>query len=153
MKNILCEKIALRNESDVEQFFVVRLLECLGWKDSNILTKHAIPAYEFGKGTKKRRHIPDYQLQFGKTPLLIIEAKHPNESIDKYVVEAQDYAVVVNRGFIGKNPIQFVLATNGLKTKLAKVDENKTILSLNFEDFVEGNKKFEKFKDYISFSN
>ncbi len=153
MKNIFCEKIALRNESDVEQFFVARLLKYLGWKDSNILTKHAIPAYEFGKGAKKRRHIPDYQLQLGKTPLLIIEAKHPNVSINQYVVEAQDYAVVVNRGFIGKNPIQFVLATNGFKTKLAKVDENKTILDLNFEDFIEGNKKFDKFKEYVSFNN
>ncbi|MCK4386797.1 MAG: N-6 DNA methylase [Candidatus Pacebacteria bacterium] len=153
MKNKFCEKKVLRNESDVEQFFVARLLNDLGWKDNNILTKHAIPSYEFGKGPKKKYHIPDYQIQFGKTPFLIIEAKHPRENIGKYVSEAQDYAMVVNRGFIGRNPVQFVLATNGTKTKLAKVDESKIILSLDFEDFVINNEKYNDLKKYISFSN
>ena len=135
MNNKFCEKSVLRNESDVEQCFVARLLKDLGYKDTNILTKHAIPAYVIGKGQKRQSHIPDYQLRIGKTPTLIIEVKHPEEPIDKYIIEAQDYAIVVNRGFIGKNPIQFVLATNGMKTKLARVDENKPILELSFEDF------------------
>jgi len=153
MKNKFCEKSAPRNESDVEQFFVAPLLKDLGYKEINILTKHAIPAYVIGKGQKRQRHIPDYQLQIGKTPVLIIEAKNPSEPIDKYVTEAQDYAALVNRGFIGKNPIRFVLATNGIKTKLAKVDENKPLLELNFEDFVVGNKKFEKLQSYIAINN
>lgn len=150
MKNKFCEKAALRNESDVEQFFMARLLKDLGWKDSNILTKHAIPAYEFGKGSKKKKHIPDYQLQSGKTPLLIVEAKHPEEPIGKYLSEAQDYAIVVNRGFIGKNPIQLVLATNGLITQLARVDEATPLLELNFEDFLDKNEKYIKLKSLIS---
>jgi type I restriction enzyme M protein len=150
MKNKFCEKSALRNESDVEQFFVARLLKDLGYKDINILTKHAIPAYVIGKGQKRQSHIPDYQVRVGKTPVVIIEAKHPDESIDKYITEAQDYATVVNRGFIGKNPIRYVLATNGIKTKLAKVDENKVLLDLNFEDFANGNEKYKKLQEYIS---
>jgi len=153
MKNKFCEKSALRNESDVEQFFVARLLKDLGYKDINILTKHAIPAYVIGKGQKRQSHIPDYQLRIGKTPTLIIEAKHPEESIDKYITEAQDYAIVVNRGFIGKNPIQFVLATNGMKTKLARVDENKPVLELGFEDFSDSNEKYKKLKELISFNS
>lgn len=151
MKNKFCEKSALRNESDVEQFFVARLLKDLGYKDINILTKHAIPAYVIGKGQKRQSHIPDYQVRVGKTPIVIIEAKHPDEPIDKYITEAQDYATVVNRGFIGKNPIRYVLATNGIKTKLAKVDEDKVLLDLNFEDFVNGNEKYKKLQEYISF--
>lgn len=150
MKNKFCEKSALRNESDVEQFFVARLLKDLGYKDINILTKHAIPAYVIGKGQKRQSHIPDYQVCVGKTPVVIIEAKHPDEPIDKYITEAQDYATVVNRGFIGKNPIRYVLATNGIKTKLAKVDENKVLLDLNFEDFANGNEKYKKLQEYIS---
>ncbi len=150
MKNKFCEKSALRNESDVEQFFVARLLKDLGYKDINILTKHAIPAYVIGKGEKRQSHIPDYQVRVGKTPVVIIEAKHPDEPIDKYITEAQDYATVVNRGFIGKNPIRYVLATNGIKTKLAKVDENKVLLDLNFEDFANGNEKYKKLQEYIS---
>ena len=153
IKNKFCEKSVLRNESDVEQFFVVRLLKDLGYKDANILTKHAIPAYVIGKGQKRQSHIPDYQLRVGKTPVLIIEAKHPKEAIDKYTTEAQDYAVVVNRGFIGNNPIQFVLATNGIKTKLARVDENKPVLELNFEDFSDSNEKYKKLENLISLSN
>lgn len=150
MKNKFCEKSVLRNESDVEQFFVARLLKDLGYKDINILTKHAIPAYVIGKGQKRQSHIPDYQVRVGKTPVVIIEAKHPDEPIDKYITEAQDYATVVNRGFIGKNPIRYVLATNGIKTKLAKVDENKVLLDLNFEDFTNGNEKYKKLQEYIS---
>ncbi len=153
MKNKFCEKSALRNESDVEQFFVARLLKDLGYKDINILTKHAIPAYVIGKGQKRQSHIPDYQLRMGKTPALIIEAKHPEEPIDKYITEAQDYAIVVNRGFIGKNPIQFVLATNGMKTKLARIDENKPVLELSFEDFSDSNEKYKKLKELISFNS
>jgi type I restriction enzyme M protein len=125
-------------------------LEDLGYKDSNILTKHAIPSYVIGKGQKRQIHIPDYQLRILKTPVLIIEAKHPSEKIDKYITEAQDYATVVNRGFIGTNPIQYVLATNGIGTKLAKVDENKVLLDLTFEDFVDENKKYEALKDSVS---
>src|SRR3990167_1132074 len=116
MNNKFCEKSVLRNESDVEQCFVVRLLKDLGFKDSNILTKHAIPAYVIGKGQKRQSHVPDYQIRTGKIPILIIEAKHPEKSINQYITEAQDYATVVNRGFIGRNPILYVLATNGVTT-------------------------------------
>lgn len=152
MKNKFCGKANLRNESDVEQFFIARLLKDIGYKDANILTKHAIPAYVIGKGQKRQKHIPDYQLQIGKTPVLIAEAKSPSEQIDKYISEAQDYAAIVNRGFIGKNPIQFVLITNGLLTKLAKADENRIIVELKFEDFFDDNAKYQKLKDIISFN-
>ena len=153
MKNKFCEKSVLRNESDVEQFFVARLLKDLGYKDTNILTKHAIPSYVIGKGQKRQSHVPDYQVRIGKTPILIIEAKHPEKPIDQYITEAQDYAGLVNRGFIGKNPIQYVLATNGIKTKLAKVDENEAILELDFGDFVDSNEKYKKLKGYISLAD
>lgn len=151
MKNKFCDKSALRNESDVEQFFVVRLLKDLGYNDVNILTKHAIQAYVIGKMQRRQSHVPDYQVRVGKTPVVIVEAKHPGEPIDRYITEAQDYAAVVNRGFIGKNPIQYVLATNGIKTKLARVDENKTLLDLNFEDFVDGNEKYKKLQESVSY--
>jgi len=42
-KNIFCNKENLRNESDVEQFFIKRLLEELGFKDANIFTKLTLP--------------------------------------------------------------------------------------------------------------
>jgi type I restriction enzyme M protein len=150
MNNKFCSQSDLRNESDVEQFFVIRLLADLGYKDSNILTKSTIPAYVIGKGAKRYSHIPDYQLQHAKIPLVIVEAKHPDEKIDKYITEAQDYAAVVNRGFIGRNPIEFVVATNGIITIVAKVDENKPLLTLSFGDFVSTNPKYEAFQKLLS---
>jgi len=152
MKNLFCEKEDLRNESDVEQFFVIRLLKNLGYKDANILTKQSIPAHYIGKGQKRKLHIPDYQLQIGKTPVLIVEAKNPSDQVDNYISEAQDYAMVVNRDFVGSNPIQFVLVSNGLVTKLAKVDENKILVALQFEEFSDNNSKYQKLKDMISYN-
>ena len=153
MKNKFCEKSVLRNESDVEQFFVSRLLKDLDYKDANVLTKHAIPSYVIGKGQKRQSHIPDYQIRVGKTPVLIIEAKHPEKPIEQYMVEAQDYASVVNRGFIGTNPVKYVIATNGIKTQLSRADENKPILELDFNDFLDSNEKYAKFKNYVSLVN
>ena len=109
VKNKFCSKEVLRNESDVEQFFIIALLKDLGYKDTNILTKHAIPSYTLGKGKKRKEHIPDYLLKINKTPVLIVEAKHPDKDIRDLRSEAQDYSTIINRGFIGKNPIQLLI--------------------------------------------
>lgn len=151
MKNKFCEKSSLRNESDVEQFFVIQLLKDLGYEDKNILTKYSIPAYKIGKGKKKKSHVPDYQAYIGRRPVLIIEAKHPDISVEQCISEAQDYATIVNRSFIGENPIRYVLGTNGNKTYLAKTDENEPLLSLNFKDFADGNPEYERLREHISF--
>ena len=151
MENKFCKKANLRNESDVEQFFIIRLLADLGYTDTNILSKSAVLGHFSGKGENRNQHFPDYQVRIGKTPILIIEAKTSQEIINKkHIGEAQDYATVVNRGFIGKNPIQYVCATNGIDFQLAKVDESKPILRLGFNNFKDGDPKYEKLKEYIS---
>ena len=152
-KNIFCIKENLRNESDVEQFFVIRLLKELGYKDTNIFTKRTLPYHSTGKGLKKRLHRPDYAIKINKIWSLIIEAKHPEKDINEYVQEAQDYAIVVNRGYIGSNPVKYCLITNGIKTQLALTDQTKPILELNFDDFSEDNKKYKKLKEYISYNS
>ena len=40
--------------------------------------------------------------------------------------------------------------TNGIETKLAKIDENKNLLDLKFKDFADNNQKYKKLKNYIS---
>jgi len=152
-KNIFCIKENLRNESDVEQFFVKRLLEKLGYKDANIFTKLTLPYHSTGKGLKKRLHRPDYIMKINKIWSLIIEAKHPEKDINEFVQEAQDYAVIVNRGYIGSNPIKYCLITNGIKTQLALTDQTKPILELNFDDFSEDNEKYKKLKERISYNS
>jgi len=152
-KNIFCNKENLRNESDVEQFFVIRLLKELGYKDVNIFTKRTLPYHSIGKGLKKRLHRPDYVIKIIKIWSLVIEAKHPEKDINEFVQEAQDYAIIVNRGYIGSNPIKYCLITNGIKTQLVLTDQTKPILELNFDDFSEDNEKYKKLKEYTSYNS
>jgi len=98
MKNKFCERKVLRNESDVEHFFIDRLLKDLGYKDNHILTKHLIPKYLIGKGAKKKEHRPDYALRINKVWVSVVEAKHPTLKIDNFFQEAQDYSMIINRG-------------------------------------------------------
>ena len=149
--NKFCKKSVLRNESDVEHFFVIRLLKDLGYKDQHIYTKHSIKEHVIGKGNNRKRHVPDYLMRIGRIPVLIVEAKHPNSSLDQNKLrEAQEYGMAENRNYIGKNPIQYAVVSNGLNTKLVKVDENDVVLDIRFTDFVDGNKSYQKLKDYIS---
>lgn len=153
IENKFCKKSSLRNESDVEQFFVIRLLKDVGYKDANIFPKHTFPYHSVGKGPKRKSHKPDYAIKIGRIWKLVIEAKHPEDSINPFVHEAQDYANIINRGYIGYNPIRYCLITNGIKTKLVLVDQDKPILELNFEDFTEDNEKYRKLKEYISYNS
>ena len=141
MKNKYCELTDLRNESDVEQFFVINLIKDLGFKNEDVYTKKVLPAIEFGKGSKKQSYIPDYQLNDGKTPLMIIEAKSPDVKLENFVYEAQEYAGYINRSFIGSNPIKYCITTNGVTTILIKPDENIPVLKLKFSDFEQKNEK------------
>jgi len=153
LKNKFCARSTLRNESDVEQFFVMRLLEDLGYKDPNIFTKHTLPGHSIGKGAKRKPHTPDYAIKIGRIWRIVIEAKHPDESIESFVHEAQDYASIINRGYIGYNPIRFCLITNGTKTKLVLVDQDSPVLELTFEDFVDDNQKYRELREYISYKS
>lgn len=153
LKNKFCKKSTLRNESDVEQFFVRPLLKDLNYKDTNIFTKHTFPYHPIGKGTKQKLHRPDYAIKIGRIWKLIIETKNPNESINPFVHESQDYASIINRGYIGHNPIKYCLITNGIKTKLVLVDQDKPLLELTFKDFTDNNKKYQKLRKYINYSS
>lgn len=54
MKNKYCNLTDLRNESDVEQFFVIQLIKDLGFKNEDIYTKKVLPEATFGKGVNKK---------------------------------------------------------------------------------------------------
>jgi type I restriction enzyme M protein len=151
-KNKFCEKEVLRNESDVEHFFIDRLLADLGFKDSNILTKHLIPKYLIGKGKNQREYRPDYALKINKLWVSVIEVKHPELKLEDYVQEAQDYATLINRGYVGSSPIKLCLASNGIKTSLLRVDKNEPVLELDFADFEDNNEKYKKLKELFSYS-
>lgn len=150
MKNLFCEKDLLKDESDVEDLFMRRLLESFGYDDRLIKTKKSLRVLVIGKGSKKENYKPDYVCFFDKKPKIVIDAKSPTENIDDYTYQTSGYALGLNKKFRGENPVRFTILTNGFHFKLYNWDEEEAILSLKFEDFVKGNKKFEKLEDLIS---
>ena len=150
-KNMFCHERDLRNESDVEQFFLIRLLSDLGFKDKEIHTKERIEERMIGKGRKRKSYKPDYLLYVYKKPRVAIDVKNPERQPDEGLVDALNYAAVINREYIGENPIQYCIGTNALSTKICKWDESRPLLKLYLEDFEKGNKKYQQIKELISY--
>ena len=83
--NKFCKIKNLRNESDVEQFLIAPLLADLGYGQDYVETKTTIKEVSIGKGQKKKGYVPDYLAYTARArvkPVLIVDAKHPNESAD-----------------------------------------------------------------------
>jgi len=153
VKNIFCDKKDLVNESDVEQFFVIRLLKKLGFKDKDIKTKKSIEELTIGRGSRKEKYKPDYVLFIKKKPKIVIDAKEPNEKIDDYLYQTSGYSLSLNQKFDNENPIEYFILTNGLILKLFKWDKEKPILTLKFEDFIEDNSEYIKLLQIISYDS
>jgi len=150
MKNKYCERSALNNESDVEQKMLYPLLRDLGYNDTEIKTKDTIEAHFIGKGRARKKYAPDYIIGFQEKPILVLEAKSPEENVDQFKHEPQDYSMVLNRKYIGINPIHLCFISNGDVAYVLKVDEEQPILRIEFSDFVDSNPKFMELKRLIS---
>ncbi len=85
---------------------------------------------EIDKGAGKRvGYIPDYSIWRGGFPLLIVEAKRPDEAIEKALREAHLYANRINNRYPPNiNPIAYVLACNGEQFALAPFDSETDVL-------------------------
>lgn len=149
---MICKEEDLDNESSVEQFFVVRILKKLGFKDSDIKTKSSIDELLIGRGSKREKHKPDYVLFVNKKPKIVIDAKDPKENIDNYVYQTSNYCLTLNQSY-EDNPVQFFILTNGLVTKLYQWDKGKPILTLNLKDFNEESSEYNKFVRLVSYSS
>ena len=152
-KNMFCDSSDLTNESDVEQFFVMRLLNYLGYKDENIKTKNSIDELVIGKGSRKENYKPDYVCFAEKKPKIVIDAKHPNENVNDYTYQVSGYALALNKKFKNDNPVRFTILTNGTDFKLYKWDEEEPVLILKFKDFEKDNNKFDKLRNLIAFES
>jgi len=152
MKNLFCDKKDLINESSVEQFFIIRLLDKLGYKDAYIETKNNLPHYQIYKGSRRKSYCPDYILYLDKghkKPVTLIDAKHPKKPAEEGVEDAQQYSSVLRRKLRGLKPEQYCIGTNGIKFVLKHYDSDTVLLTLNFNDFQEKNSKYQKLiKDY-----
>ena len=109
-KNKYCSLSSLRNESDVEQFFVIPLLADLRFSPDYLETKATIPDVSAGKGKKKKSYAPDYLAYTARNkvkPVLVIDAKHPDEKAEDGVSDAQLYASVIRWRMAEPKPEQY----------------------------------------------
>jgi len=147
-KNMFCDKKDLSNESSVEQFFVIRLLKKLGYKDKDIKTKESVEKLTIGRGSRKEKHKPDYVIFSKGKPRMVIDAKDPSENVDDYLYQTSNYSLTLNQKY-KDNPVKYFILTNGLVFKLFKWDSEKPIMVLKFEDFDENKSEFSKLCRFI----
>lgn len=148
-KNKFCSLKNLRNESDVEQNFLIHLLDELGYSEDFRETKETVREITIGKGRKKKGYRPDFVCYSDKThlrPVLVIDAKHPLKSPEEGVNDAQLYTSIIRRKIDEPKPIQFCIGCNGHTTIVKHYDRDVEEYRLSFVDFIDGNAKFESFK-------
>ncbi len=141
---MFCRLSDLNNEAAVETFLVNRLLIRLGYPDSRVRTKESIETLPIPRGSATENYRPDYVLlDSGNRPVIVIEAKHPHESIDSWVYQPVGYAAAVNRTFpAGVNPVKYGVLCNGHTLAVYPWDSNTPVFYLAFDDLVEGNTAF-----------
>ncbi|MGC9970859.1 MAG: N-6 DNA methylase [Bryobacteraceae bacterium] len=149
MKNLFCHSSTLKNEAAVEKHFLDRLLDDLGYEDTEILPKTSIKALKVGKGSKSDRYKPDYVILSQGVPVLIIDAKTPEEDIHVWTSQCSSHCLELNKKF-EYNPVIFFMLSNGFTTAVYKWDQAESLLELDFSDFQSANPKYEELKKLIS---
>lgn len=147
--NKFCKLRDLRNESDVEQNLIVRLLDDLGFTEDYRKSKTTLRPEKIDKGRRRRNYVPDYvcYLDTGhKLPVLIVDAKSPKEDATDGLTDAQLYASVLRRKLSSPKPEQFCVGSNGSVTLVAHYDSDDIRFKLLFEDFRDGNPIFDVFR-------
>lgn len=152
MKNIFCSIDNLKNEADVETFFINRMLVHLGYEDADIKLKTSISEYEIGKGSKKTLYKPDYVILINGIPSIVIDAKSPNENIINWEHQCSSYCLEINKEF-DYNPVNYYILSNGNTTNLYRWDQKKPLLELGFDDFYNDSFAFMEFENYLSKSS
>jgi hypothetical protein len=100
-QNIRFDFNGAASESDVEQHFLAPLLsldQFLGIPTSAIRTKHQLEPSTIDKGKYKRKYFPDHVVYADAIPILVVEAKAPDENIEEGFREAQLYALPATPG-------------------------------------------------------
>ena len=148
-KNDFCRRSNLTNEASVENWFVDRLVAYLGFKEEDIVIKTSIREFKVGQGSRSSLYKPDYVLLVNGFPTVVIDAKHPNESIEDWTPQCSSYCLELNKLY-EYNPVEYFLLTNGLVTKAYKWDLANPSIEMQFEEFTEGNKLLTELKATIS---
>jgi type I restriction enzyme M protein len=152
-KNMFCSFRDISNEADVEALFIERMLETLNYPDSKIKRKDSLDSMVISRGSIKENYKPDYVLydSAGK-PIIVLDAKSPDEEPSKYHYQVSGYALQLNQGFPDANPVRYAIVTNGRVFIVWPWDSNSPIFYLNFEDFEAENEKWKELNANISYS-
>lgn len=148
-RNRFCSLKDLRNESDVEQFFVAPLLKELGYSSDYQETKPQIAEKSIRKGKKKKNYRPDYVCYTDRQhlkPVLVIDAKSPNEDPEDGIEDSQLYTSILRRKLQKPKPEQFCIGCNGMRTIVVHYEGDTPQHDMVFGDFVDGNPKYEAMK-------
>lgn len=149
------DEIKQYTESDVELKIIYPLLttntpEGLNFFDYNIQTKHNIKKLTIDKGNASKLYYPDFAVIVEGLPIIIIEAKKPNEDLDEAYRQACLYASEINRAFPSKiNPSELIIACDGLEL-YAGYSDASPLFKIKYEDFISTNIEFDKFLKIFS---
>ncbi len=94
--NLFCKRSHLTNEASVEKWFVDPLLQHLGFGADDQRVKTSIRELKIGKGSKSSLYKPDYIIHSNGFPILVIDAKAPNENVDDWVRQCRSYCHELN---------------------------------------------------------
>ena len=105
--------------------------------------KESITQITIGKGSKKENYKPDYVLlDSANEPIIVIDAKAPDENPENYHYQVSSYALYLNQKYSNKNPVRYVVVTNAHKFIVYPWDSEAPIFDLQFEEFQERNEKW-----------
>lgn len=150
--NKYCALASLKNESDVEQFFLLPLLIDLGYGPDYLDTKARVAQVRIGKGKQRKLYYPDYLAYASRKkdkPVLVVDAKTPDEPAEKGVQDAQLYASVIRRKLITPKPEQYCIGTNGNQFIVKHYDSDDVFIQLSFDEFQDANPRFISLKSRI----
>jgi len=149
-RNIYCSLSDLTNESSVEQRLVLRMLQDLGYEDRDIRSKEFLQPVTISLGRKKIKYIPDFQILRKEEVAWVIDAKSPNEGLDKWVQQCASYCFEINKDRKEEDRAKYFLLTNGILTRVYRWDSNIPLVELNFIDFQYGNLAYESMRKLLA---
>lgn len=154
--NMFCKPEDLISESDVEQKLIFPMLTSkpplgLGYNTVDIRTKHDIRRVAIDKGRAEKLYWPDYLIVICGIPIIVVEAKKPEDGCDEGLREGRLYATELNSYFpSGINPCQWVIACNGRMVVCCAADSAEPRCALQLSDIDPSNLGYASFVSLLA---
>lgn len=158
MSEYLIDEKELITEGDVELKVITPLLLNpeplgLGYSNSNIQSKISLRKLMIDKGAKAQLYYPDFIINVNGLPLIVIEAKKPNEDLEEAFRQASLYAGEINRFFKKDiNPCELVIATDGINLLAGTWDSANPEFEIPISNWLTTDTDFGSFLSNFSFS-